>query len=204
MQLDDLAAQIVPLPQAPLLERYLFESPLVPVAVLVIGAVVFFVILNARARLRPAALAGGGLLALAAGVWVLASLVVTPRERLIERAGEVIDATASADTAALGPMLAERAEVRVGDRARYTGRAAILAGVEDYLGGGILESHRIADAQAVIDTPLTARAQLRVRHTGSGVPTASWWLIQWRRASPGSPWIVESIEPLWLAGIGNL
>jgi len=205
MQLDDLAPQIVPLPAPPAWERYLLESPVVVLATLGIGAVVALLILNARGRARLGLLISGALVVVAFGVWALAASVVTERELLIARARGLIDATARADVAAIRPMLAERAGVRVGDQTRATTREQILGLVEEYPGGvAIIESHSIAEAQAVIDGERTARTQVRVKHTGPGLPIASWWLIEWRRDEPESPWIVESIEPLWIAGYGNL
>ncbi len=206
MQAENLTPQIVPLPEPSLPERYLFEAPMVPAVVLAIAAIVLFFILNARGKLRAGAIAAVVLLALAGGLWAMAASVVTPREALISRAREVVDATATADTAALRPMLAEGVEVRVGGQLRYTrsGRDIVLGLVEEYPGGSAsIESHRLAEWQAVIDGPGAARTQLRLRHSGAGVPSASWWRLHWRRDAPDSPWIVDRIEPLWLAGIGN-
>ncbi|MEZ6242583.1 MAG: hypothetical protein R3B57_06015 [Phycisphaerales bacterium] len=206
MQIDDITPQIVPLPAPPAQGRYLFESPLVVLLALVIAALVALLIFNAQAKLKLGAIVAGAIALLAVGVWALATAVVTPRERLIARAKEVIDATAAADVTRLRPMLAEQSRVRVGGGTIASNRESILTRVADFQGEYhvTIESHRVAEAQAAIDGPQSARTQLRVKHSGPGLPSASWWLIEWRRESEDSPWVAEVIEPLWISGYGNL
>lgn len=204
MQLDDLSANFPPLPGPPLLERYFLESPLVVVGALLIAAVAGFFILNARGKLGLGAVVAGAGVALAAGVWAMAALIVTERERLADRTRELIDATAIADTGAISPMLAERAEVIVPNLRSYETRGMILAAVEEYPGRQYpIESHSVAETRAVVDGPRTARTQVRVLHSGNAIPGASWWEIEWRRESPDEAWIVDAIRLLWLQGIGN-
>ncbi len=203
MQIDTLTPRIAPLPQPGLLERLTIESPGTLVASLVVIGLAGLLILNARARLRAGlvVLVVTGLLA--GGIALIAGLIQTPREALMSRTRELVTALAQLDRPALHTMLSPDAEVEVRGVSTFKGRDTILGAAERYVGEGSITSHAIPEVQGVIDGANAARTQVRVRHSGS-VPPASWWRITWYRVSQDEPWTAVKIEPLWIAGHGNL
>ena len=204
MQLDDVAPSIAPLPAPGLFERLVLESPFALALSLALIGLGGLVALNARGRLRTGLVVLGAAWALG-GAAVLASVLVeTPRERLIRRTRELVAALARVDTDAMRALIHEDASVEVERLSRFSGRDSIIDAASRYLGSTYrLESHATPEVQAVIDGPNAARTQARVRHTGEGIPPASWWRISWYRPSEREPWVAVEIEPLWIAWVGN-
>ncbi len=203
MQLEDLTPRIAPLPQPGLIERLTLESPMTLVASLVVIGLAGVLVLNTRGRLKAGlvVLVLAGLLA--GGIALIAGLIQTPRETLLDRTRALVTALAEVDRASLHAMLDPEAEVQVRGMTTFRGRETILSTADRYVGNGAISSHAIPEVQGVIDGPNAARTQVRVRHSGS-VPPASWWKITWYRASVDEPWTAVRIEPLWISGRGNL
>jgi hypothetical protein len=205
MQLDEFTPQIAPLPQPSIPVRFALETPFPVIGVLLILGLGAVLVLNARARLRTGLVVLSVAALLAGGLGLLAGMVETPREVLQERTRELVDALAQLDQAGMRSVLHEDVAVQVRGARAFEGRDAVIRGAQTRLGGSVsIESHAIPEVQAVIDGENAARTQARVRHTGTGVPPASWWRIDWYRASPESPWEAIRIEPLWISGVGNL
>lgn len=207
-QVSRLLPEVRPLPEPPLLQRLLFETPLWPA--LVLGALGVLMLFGLGTRGRGAA----GIWALA-GAWILAgavlgagTLVTTDRERLMGLTRRAVEATAGAETAGLRPLLHERVRVVLPDRvpaASPDGRSELLSAVERVLGSRYrVDSWRITGLQASVDGEGLARTQVGVsaRASGSG-PIVSWWLLDWREV--GGSWVIVGLElvSMPILGIGT-
>lgn len=198
--------RVEPLPGAPLLESVLFERPWVVVVALLVGAVVVLFVFNARGRAKHGAMAAAALALVAAAIWGIAATVVTHRERLEARTRELVEATATADVAALDRILAPNARAFYSAAPRGMDREAILDWVSINLGGrggyGI-RSHRVPEVQATLDGERVGRTQVRVIVTvadrfGEG-PVDSWWRVDWNLDDDGT-WRPIGIRPLMVFG----
>jgi hypothetical protein len=193
-----------PLPAAPLLESILFERPLPLVVLLVLAGLVAFVLLNRRGR------AGAGIFALALGValacglWILATVVRTDREVVSEQTRELVDAAARTDRAGLSRLLHETAKLSIGGGG-WLERDEILDAVDRRLGATYkLHEWAVVKVEASVDSAEVARTQVNVRAEteAARVPNLSWWKIGWRKAADGR-WVVTSIEPLSVGGFAS-
>ncbi|MEQ8845622.1 MAG: hypothetical protein RIB58_12285 [Phycisphaerales bacterium] len=201
---------IDPLPPAPLLERFLFEQPLLPVVVLgLLAGIAVFAF--ARSGKRGRGLAVGLVLALcAAGIYAAAAMVTTTRETLLQRSEALIAATAGADTRALAGLLTDDARLNAdGDIRRVVPPTDdvqdILGRVESTLNGRFrVLSWSIPDRQATVDGPNVGRTLLRVAVDveGAGRTHYSWWQLHWAQGPEGT-WRCFEIEPLWIQFVGS-
>jgi hypothetical protein len=189
-----------PLPDGPFWERWLLEEPLWTAVALAVGGVVVFMILNRAGQARQGLIAAGAGLVLAAGVFVLASLVTTDREQLRNATGALVTAVAKADAAAAGELLAPEVRLRppaVVGRASM-GRDQILAFVGNEMRGTYrIENYRVLQTQAALGGPTAGVTQtyVRVSPEQTRAPTFSWWRLAWRKGSDGR-WLVTDIEPI--------
>jgi hypothetical protein len=194
------AAEIPPLPSPPILERLLLERPLPLVAVLVLLAVVAWWVLSRRGEGRKAWPAGAGLLALAAGVWVLAASVETTRERLAAMTAGLVRAVATGDARAVDAALLESAELTYPLAPTGVGKAAILGLVRDDMRSRYqVREHEVVATHASLDSATTARVQVRVYVLPAdyGFPVYSWWLVSWAK-DPAGAWRVSDVRSLWI------
>lgn len=200
--LNDASAPVPPLPGPPLWERLLLEEPVYLAGALGLAAIVAFVILNQRARLRTGAVAAVVLLLAAAGVMVLGTTVRTEREAMAESTASLVDAVARVDTAALDQLLASDVML-VSDfhipelpiASPGLGKNAILAAVGVTMRRYPVKEHRILATQAQSTGPGIGRTQVRVRVVVEGIPHTSWWKVDWRRGTDGR-WRAIAIRPL--------
>ncbi|MFI4898868.1 MAG: hypothetical protein ACIARR_13720, partial [Phycisphaerales bacterium JB059] len=198
MQLDEFTPQIAPLPQPSAPVRFALETPFPVIGVLLILGLGAVLVLNARAKLRTGLLVLCVAALLAGALGLLAGLVETPREVLQARTRELVGALAELDEPAMRTVLHRDVAVQVRGARAFEGRDAVIRGAQTRLSGGVsIDSYAIPEVQAVIDGENAARTQARVRHAGPSVPPASWWRIDWYRASPEAPWEAIRIEPLW-------
>ena len=208
------APAIEPLPSAPLLERFLFEQPLLPVIVLVLLAVVAVVAFAGRNQRTRGLILAGVLLALAGAVYLAASLVTTTRETLLERTQALIGATAEARTQTLRTLLTGDATLNTsGDIRRVLPPVEdvgeLLDQVDRYLGNRPASQFTITgwatrDQQATVDGRNVARTLVRV-----GVDTYSfsrthysWWRLHWT-LDDDDQWRCFEIEPRWIQFVGS-
>ena len=196
---------IEPLPQVPLLERFLFEQPLLPAIILGLLAVVAFIAFSGSGR-RKVGLGVAAGLALAGGaVYTTATLVTTTREALLDRTELLIGSTASADTMALSRILTDDATLNSsGDLARalppIDNVQSILDRVDQAMGREFaIDRWVIADRQATLDGPNTGRTLVRVGVDSNAFSRThySWWRLHWERGADGQ-WRCFEIEPRWL------
>jgi hypothetical protein len=198
------------LPAAPLLERFLFEQPWLPMAILGVLAVVAVIAFAGRNQRRRGLIVAGTLVAAAAGVYLVSTLVTTERERLLERTRVAIGAVAAVDVAMLREVLSDNVFLRSdGDIARVQpsidGRDAIIDQVERQLGNRFrITSWDVHDRQATLDGPNTARTLVRVGVDGDNFSRThySWWRLHWERG-PDGVWRCFELEPLWIQFLGS-
>jgi hypothetical protein len=200
------------LPGPPIVQYYLLENPWPAVAAL--GGAAVLVVAVGRSRLAPKVFLGvvAALVVLAAGVWTASTLVQTPRERVIERARDLVDAVAKGDMAGAARVLHPDAVLR----AFFTSRDGIelndiLRRVSEMKDGVYrLHSHRVKQVQTEFLGPRVARTQILVEvdPEATRFPTLSWWRVDWRNDGPeGGPvagsgeWTAYEIEPLALPGV---
>ena len=201
-----------PLPPAPIFARLILESPIPTALVLIVAAIVGFLILNQRGRFRAGSLLAAALGLAAAIVLVLGSTVVTERERLTHTSEQLVDAVATANIAAVDRLLSD--DVRMFSRLGVgevstppegLGKQAILDLISRLIGGAwAIKEHSVLESQATLDAPTLGRTQIRVRVVTEnyGVPNASWWRLDWRKAPDGA-WRIIQIEPLDMGNAGR-
>lgn len=204
------APNIERLPPSPLLERFLFEQPLLPVIVLGLLAAVALVAFSRRGQKKRGIAVAGVLAAVAGAVYLAATMVTTTRETLLERTRELIGATARADTGAVRALLTDDASLHTsGDIRRVLPPiddvVALLDGVDQYLGREYrLSSWEILDQQATVDGPNVARTLVRVGVDGDVFSRThySWWRLHWTLGADGQ-WRCFEIEPRWIQFVGS-
>ncbi len=198
------------LPPTPLLERFLFEQPLLPTAVLAVLAVIAAVAFLRRNQRKRGLIVAGVLAVVAGGVYLTATSVTTERETLLDRTEAVIGATAQAQGPILQDMLTENALLRTsGAIARVLpsveGRDEIITKVEQNLGGRYRVTRwEILDRQATIDGPNVGRTLIRVGVEAEAASRThySWWRLHWERG-PDGVWRCFELEPLWIQLVGS-
>lgn len=195
------------LPGPPLFSHVFFEAPLLPAAALVLLGIVLYVVLNSRAKPGKGFVLGATCLALAGGLFLTANMVRTPRERVLAQSKRLVDAVAGADTGELGPLLADDCHLEPTRISPSLDKPGILAATRQFAdaGANAIKEHAIVEAQASLDGPNVARAQLKVRVTpqATGAPMLSWWRIDFRKDGDGA-WRAARITPLSMTGMGEL
>jgi hypothetical protein len=194
--LDQVGGASVPrLPASPLAARWLLEQPLPLVGFLGAGAILAWFVLNRSGKNRAALGVAGGLFALAAGVYVLASVVQTTRELLIDRTRALVDHVTKVDVAAIAPMLDESFTVRYWG---YDRQKTLDEVAREMSSRAAVKDYQINQALAAVDGPNVARTQVHVRATLAnspyGVPIGSWWLLHWQKDERDGVWRVVELE----------
>jgi len=186
------------LPSPPMVEHLFLEQPGYVMAVLMVGAIVVSLVLNARGQTRRGMMIAAGAVALAMGVFGVSRAVETDRERVTKNTVDLVHATATGNSGRVGELIFE--SVRLLNVAEgEMDRALLLTRVREYFGTGgkwAIQEHAILDVASAKVGPNTAVAQVKVRATpaGSGFPVLSWWKINWQKE--GGAWRVVSIEGL--------
>lgn len=204
------AGNIERLPPAPLLERFLFEQPLLPIAVLVLLALIAAIAFAGRSQRRRGLIVAGVLIALAAGVYLVSMLVTTDRETLLARTEVAIGSVALLDGGTMREVLTEDVYLRTaGAIARLQpsveGRSEIIDLAERRLRGSYhVTDWKILDRQATIDGPNLGRTLVRVGVDADGISRThySWWRLHWERG-PDGVWRCFELEPLWIQFAGS-
>lgn len=192
---------VPPLPSSPVVARYLFENPWPLVVVLVVACIGVLVAMNQRGRAKQGVAIAAGLALAAAGVWLTAKLVVTPREGLRKQTYRLIDAVIRVDAARAGQILEPEAVAYF--REMPTG-TAIMPWISTNLSGQYrVREWAVLEEQATIDGPNAARTQFHVRVTAEdyGLPYLGWVRFNWRKDASGA-WRVKSVEEMG-RGIGG-
>lgn len=202
-------AAVEPLGESGVFARIFDGQPWLITAVILLAGLAGWAVLRGQGRPGRARIAALIAIAAALALNIAARVVVTARERLSAATLELVRATAKADTAALGPMLAEdcvavtRANMAgVPIPREGLGKEAILTTVASMLGGPYtLKEYAVIETQAQTTGATSGRSQVRVRTTPESMPAPvfSWWRVDWRK-TPDGDWKAVLIEPLELGG----
>lgn len=204
------AGNIERLPPPPLLERFLFEQPLLPIAVLALLAIIAVVAFAGRNQRRRGLLVAGVLVAVAGGVYLASVLVTTDRETLLGRTEVAIGATAQVEIDAMREILTEDAYLRTaGAIARVQPSVEGRTEIIDLAARRLQSRYRVSqweilDRQATIDGPNLGRTLVRVGVDVDGFSRThySWWRLHWERG-PDGVWRCFELEPLWIQFVGS-
>ena len=206
-------AALPTLPEAPMLERYLFEAPMIPVALLVLAALLTLAVGLKSSKPKLAAIAALVMLILSAGIYLVAGRVTTDREIIIGRTAELIAAIAESDVQAMRTTMAESIKVGHSDNASavakripsLSGRDNIEAIVLNRLGNPtatqrLIGSHKVLETRAGMDGSNTGRTLVRVRVNGQNGTLLghSWWEVTWKRSDDN--WLATRVEAIWIQG----
>ena len=177
------------------------EQPLVSALALFVLGIVCASLLWRRDQARLGLIVGGALIALAAAVMALGTLVVTDREQIGMGSRTFVIAAVDGDMEALDRvMLEEAALAGSGRTVADDGRERIKRLSQAQAQAALIESWRISRLQARIDGPNVGTTQFRVRMTPrGGLPTLSWWRLHWRRDAQGV-WRIGTIDCLAING----
>lgn len=184
------------------IERLLFESSILSAGVLAIAAIfiAFILFRAAKAKLATIALLAG--LVIAAGIFVLGSIVSTPREQLKIHAVEIVDAVSDGDEARLRALLDPKVRVRT----RFGGASTSdqLVSLVTTRANNAIEVVHADEVRVGLAGPRVAQTQILVRGEAQGRLPKSWWVIDWTRQSTDSEnWVATHIEPIWIQGMTN-
>jgi hypothetical protein len=197
------AAQVQRIPSAPLLERLLFEQPLILIGLCIILGVAGAIACVRRGKQRRAPLALAGGLVLAGAIYAIASAVETDREKCMQLTRDAVKYVTAADTTSLAPMLRSSMDVKPFGLTRD----GVLALVPSSIGKYGVKSSTISSLTAVKDSDSSVRTQVHVRvmmdATLYEFPTGSWWIITWQRSSDDAPWLIAQIECQQIDGVGE-
>ena len=197
---------VPPLPETPLLERLLFESPLAVVIALSVVGVIVAQQLLARDKARAAAMAFLGAAGVVAALLLTANAVVTDRETIRSESASLIDhivAVASrkpGGAEALRDQLAQSITLtEIPSAPPEITRPALITMIQSRLDGSMsIADHRIREIQATTDGPNVARSHVLVRATPAslGRPVNTSWRMHWQRPDAASPWTLVELELL--------
>lgn len=211
-QFDWQARPPAALPSPPVIEHALLESPWALALGLAVGAMIGAYLAHRRGRPRLALVLAGAFAAAAVGVVILASVVRTAREAVLDATEALVDAVARVDEPAMRRMLAENVRLfstsrlaEVGAPAGGLDREGIIDRVRATLGGPYrLRDHRTAEREALVTGSNAAVSQLRVKAVPEGYPAAtnSYWKLEWRLDPDG--WRCVAVTPLSIDGIGSM
>jgi len=183
------------LPSGSMLTLYTLESPQFLVALLIIGA--GFAWFGLRFRFpRQSLIATGLLLASAAGLVVLASLVETTGERLGRETRLLVEAALSGDAAGFGALLEDDLVVRVGRDRSSLDKGDLVERIKALK--QLIKSNNVREARGVSTGPGTGESVLaQTTTTQMAAPTPNEWRFRWRRDVDGQWRITEMIWERW-------
>jgi len=194
---------------APVLRVWLFESPAMPAAVLVVVGLAALSALRRSGKTRPGLITLGACAAVAAAMVVTSSLVTTDRERVREVSGAIIEAVAGNDTGAAGELMRPTVSLRMAFGATAESRESLLDQIGRLHTEATVRGARVLESRVDVRSPTVAVAYVRVKVDGSvsgfPIPPYSWWKMSY--AIDGEPsshaWRLAAIEPEFIVGIDN-
>ncbi len=186
----------------PILPYLVLEEPWMLMLTLAGVGVVLWVIGGQRAsrRLRWASL---GLIASSGGVYVLATVVQTDRERLITATQSLVEATAPLDASTIRSRLGPHATLSGPDGDPWLPAGELLDELESALRRYEVEEHRIASVGAEAGDRV-GRSVLDLRTTMedsvyAGLPVRTVWVLTWTR-EPDGRWRVSDLRWMQVNG----
>lgn len=194
----------IALPSPPLIEHALFESPWAYALAFVIAGLVARAVLRRQERASQGMVAGLAGLVLGGGLVLVASLVTTERETLIERTKELVAEVGALDGSGTRPYLAGEVGVAVLSSEAVWSRDDVVRRVETLGSITSITGARASGVRASVDSKEVARTTLRVWADLDGEfykgRQGSDWLLVWRKLD-GGVWEVTRIECLKIDGM---
>ncbi|MBO6512860.1 MAG: hypothetical protein JJ974_02695 [Phycisphaerales bacterium] len=189
------------LEQAGSLTRYLFESPMIAIAVAILLGVLLLFAMRSRGKDGTGLIVLACSILVAAGIFILSSVVTTDREMLALRAGELVDAVALGDEDSMQSLMDEGVVVET-RFANARGRADVIALASNRV-PRIVDEYAVREVRADLPGPRVARTMVKVRASGKVFPaSSSWWMIHWERTTTESDdWEAVLVRPVWIQGI---
>jgi hypothetical protein len=203
VMLAQAAYEPPPLPAGSRLSWAFLESPYTVMVVVLAGGLVAFAVQNRRGKSGAGLALLAGALSAAGGLWLLARLVVTPREEVGRATEALVQAAADVDMDALSGLLHPDVEAGAPTVGTISGRGNVLGTVQRVLWEQIpVESAAVLWKRASVEGDrATSQAKVRVRDQKYGSLTLSWWQIDWERS--GDAWQARTIEALHLPGVSS-
>lgn len=198
------AAAPTPLPDSPMLSRYLLESPWLAVVALIGISLILFAYWTTRQSVRQARVAAVLGALLACGVVLMGMFVQTPAESMKARAMQLVRLTAAGDVKGVEGVLTSDAVLRLSSDSDAEPLHRILTRVQtQFSRGGMyqVKDHRILELQACETGPRTGRVQIKISTTPevAPYPVPSWWRLDFEQLEDGS-WSVGGIELISVGG----
>lgn len=180
---------------------WILEQPLVGALTLAAVGIAAWAMLKRRDQPKLGLSIGAGMIALAAAVAVIGSLIETDRERIEDSSREFVVAAVAGDIAALDRLILANAALAISGRtAADDGRDRIEQLSQAQAQAGVIESWRVSRMQSTLDGPNVGTTQFRARVTARvGGPTLTWWKLHWRRDAQGV-WRIWAIDCLAVNG----
>lgn len=186
-----------PLPEPSMLPVLLFEQPWLLLAGVLVVALLGSMWQRRNGSMRGAfAWLAGGLIA-CAGLYLVARVVVTDRERVAVATNDLVGATASVNIGGLRALLDDSVRLTYFRAAGGLDKAGTIAAVQRELGQTYkVKDWMIQELQVAADGDSRMKTQVRVRVTPAdwNFPHISWWAIDWKKS--GDAWRATGIRPL--------
>lgn len=199
--MNSLIPTIEPLPRPALWARVLFETPLAAAgAILAIGLMMMIVWIRRGLAGRAAISAGAGV-ALAGTLVLVAAMVTTEHERIVNATLALVESATTGDTGAVGGILADDVKLFAeGAPTLSVDRAAIIAAVRTLEERVRVRDSSVTRRTASVDGPNSGRSRVVVRtnFAGGGLNFTS-WEIGWR-LEPDGVWRATRLEALSVNG----
>lgn len=172
------------------------EEPFAVITTLFLTAIVMW-ILAQRSRHRGLTIIGAVLGAMAGGVWLVSAAATTPRERLIQRAQQLIEATTPPDIDALSSLLEPNIALSIAGQQRPRPRDKIQSKLKQTVRRYGIVAHDVAQLDAVVDRSGQGRSFFSLRTTVApeitSRPVRTTWVIHWR-LGPDDLWRIMQID----------
>lgn len=178
----------------PFWSTLLFEQPL---PLVVVAAVLGVGLTVGAARSRRVVLLGvaGACFGLAAGVFIIAALITTDRELLLEQTQRLVDLAAPLDAAGMAQLINAQATVRGGDGRVYLTAGDVLPELQLIDGRFGDLDHRITTIAAEARGRGEGVTQIDVRTQWRDRPLLTRWRLTWRKNAAGD---FEVVRIEWL------
>ncbi len=165
------------------MSELLLENPW-PLVVVLVGLGAVLRVVGRRRGQGGAVTASWVAFALAVGVNLLAYFVQTTREALIERSGDLVEATSPLDAAAIGRLVAPTATLLGPDGTYYD--TLDVAGITRRLERYDLPVNKLREVAAEGRSATAGTSTIDVSSQLGGYPNRTVWRIEWRRDPAGT------------------
>ena len=176
------------------IENLLFEDPLpLGLSLIVIAAVLtFLAIQQGSAKLKKIA---GGAFLLAVVIFILASLITTGREHIIERTKKLVSHTAPLSMDDFKSLVSPQVIVTVGTDASaptFTG-SEVFSKLEQAVRNYPISEQHVLEIDAQMRTGEDALCQFEIRSDAKAGRVITRWVLTWRKQTDNA-WQVTTVQ----------